>query len=550
MKPRSTFVRDFVFRLGIAALSASAYSTASASGSCLQEIPVVLPAQKGAERSHGTLVSEGKEVFPDYVKRQPSAPYPLVHSLYPLAQRNGARENRTPVWSFGPDARELVGPHDTGFILKTDPRGGFAADDKGVLLMIGGRSSDSTGIAAFGSPQRWHTSLFTQGNGSAPQPLATSLQEALDYPRAVFWSRILDGFVISSWRGGPVLESRTSVLRGGQVKPLMQEQGADLVEDLPRFGVAALLFSRTLAFVDREERVMEVTRLNSGDDYSGWEELYETRDDGWLYVRGVQYDHAVRVDKEDDQWRATSIVRVIEDDGRFNGFMRAVLGMPNEQMRRDGLAKIFSAGTCRRFSTAVRRMIFCNAADGVMREMRAGDLVDIEGHGKRLTDFLGDADRLGVALFRDWTGRVHAYDGERLHAVAGATLGSRGLVHDLSRAGRTFVATFGGVFEVKGSATDKLEIVQLDVPQSRDYFFTRFVEAGDGNVFAFLRDGIYLVGSGQLERRWAANEPIDITGHTIPTDVPGWGGTLFTTRAKIEGGPRFHLLSSCPAQGG
>jgi hypothetical protein len=488
------------------------------------------------------------DVLPDYVKRQPRARYPLVHDVYSAAQANGRRENRTPVWALGTSARGLVGPYETGFTLNTDPRGGFAANDAGVLLMIGGRYSDTAGIAMVGSAQRWQSTLFTQVNGSPPQPLPVSLEDALADPRAVFWSRILDGFVISSQQGGPVVTLRTSVVRGDQVKPLREGRDAHLVEDLPGLGVAALLDASSLAFVDRDDRVTDVARLNSGDDYNGWDEIYETRDAGWLYVRGAQYDHAVHVDRAADRWRATRIVRVVEDDGRFNGFMRTLLGMPGEQMRRDGLAGIGRAGTCRRFSAAVKRMIFCDAADGVMREMRAGDLVGIQGNGARLTDFLGDAERLGVALFRDWMGRVHAYDGERLHAVVGASVSSRGFVHDLKRAGRTFVATFGGIFEITGSAPDKLQIVPIKAPQSRDYFFARFVDAADGTAFALLREGVYRVGGEQLDPFWAG-EPIDTTGHTIPTEVPGWGGTLFTTRTRGEGAPSFHLLASCPAAG-
>jgi hypothetical protein len=509
---------------------------ASAPASCLQEIPVVSPGHEGAGRR--------SDVVPDQLKGAASALYPIVHARASEPGANGARGSRTPVWGLG--ARELTGPHDTGFVLNTDPRGGFAADDAGNLLIVGGRyTSEPGGIGLLGSSQYWQSRLFAQINGAAPEPLVATLQEALDFPQAVFWSRILDGFVVSSQRGGPVIESRTSLLRrSGEVKPLRPQRGASLAEDLPRLGVVALLDAGTLAFADRDGQVADVVRLTPGDDHHGWDELYETRDGGWLYLKGEQHDHAVHVEKADGAWRATRIVRIVEDDGRLGGFMRTLVGLGDGPIARAGHAEIVRAGTCRRISTAIQRMIFCNAADGVMREMRAGEIVDIEGQGTRLTEFLGDADQFGVALFRDWAGRVYAYDGVRLHAVAGSTIGVRGVVQGVKRSGRTFVSTSGGVFELKGSAPDGLEIVRLEAPQGREPLAIRFVEAA-GGTFAFLRDGIYLVRDERLERRWIAREPIAITGETIPTEVPGWGGTLFATEAQ-DGSHRFHLLASCP----
>ncbi|HEX2726946.1 MAG TPA: hypothetical protein VHN20_14100 [Beijerinckiaceae bacterium] len=429
-------------------------------------------------------------------------------------------------------------------MLNTDPRGGFAADDAGVLLTIGGRfTNEPSGISMLGSSQDWQSRLFAQIDGSAPEPLVPALQEALDFPQAVFWSRILDGFVVSSQRGGPVIESRTSLLRrSGEVKALRPHGGVTLVEDLPRLGVAALLDAGFLAFVDRDGRVADVARLNSGDDPYGSHEVYETRDEGWLYVRGAQSDHAVHVGNADGAWRATRILRIVEEDGRFGGLVRTLVGLRDAQAGR-GPPDIVRAGSCRRFSTVVQRMIFCDATDGVMREMRAGEIAAIEGRGTHLTEFIGDADGLGAALFRDWAGRVYAYDGMRLHAVAGAAIGARGVVQNVKHSRRTFISTSGAVFEIKGNAPDKLEIVQLEAPQGSASALIRFVDAAD-ETFAFLRDGIYLVGRERLERRWVAREAIDVTGPTIPTEVPGWGGTLFATQAQ-DGSRRFHLLASC-----
>ena len=51
------------------------------------------------------------------------------------------------------------------------------------------------------------------------------------------------------------------------------------------------------------------------------------------------------------------------------------------------------------------------------------------------------------------------------------------------------------------------------------------------------RQGGYVVG---LTRQQLEGAPT-----FARTEIPAWGGTLFTTQPK-DGGRRFHLLSSCP----
>jgi hypothetical protein len=415
------------------------------------------------------------------------------------------------------------------------------ANPSGTLLAIGGRYSDEDrGFS--GSNKRFETRLFARVEGGLPTPVRATMQDPSEQPHSIFWSEILRAFVVSSWRGDAVIKSSTTLIRDGEAQSLSRDEGADLVQDLPRFGVAALLRSGSLSFVDVQDRLTFVTGLNSGDDHEGWEAVYETRDAGWIYVSGAEYDHAVRVQRDDGRLRASRIVRIREDDGMLQGVMRTLLGIDREQMRRDGLSALVTARRCRRFSTAVQRMIFC---DGPMRNMRAGEIVDIAPERTRLTDFIGDADRLGLALFREASGRLFAYDGERLHPVAGPVLGSRGTVHDLRNARRTFIATFNGLFELKGSRSDRLKLTRVDTPAAQ-FLLTRFVDNQDGDVIAFLQNGIYLVRDGRLHLQWTdQGRSIDVTGPTAPTEVRGWGGTIFNTSAGAGKDVQFHFLSSC-----
>jgi hypothetical protein len=186
----------------------------------------------------------------------------------------------------------------------------------------------------------------------------------------------------------------SSLLRGDRLSPIDLE-GIELAADLPELGVAGLLDFDSLRFIDHSGDVERVALLNSGDDYNGWQALLETRDEAWLYADGAQYDNTVHVAKVDGDWRATSVVRIADAGGLVDGLLRRLLGIDANQMERDHLSKIIRAGMCRRFSTAIKRMVFC---DG-MYELRAGELSPIGGRRILLTDFLGDVQRMSLGLF-------------------------------------------------------------------------------------------------------------------------------------------------------
>jgi hypothetical protein len=354
---------------------------------------------------------------------------------------------------------------------------------------------------------------------------------------------MLNGFLVSSSvpREGNSSTSRSGLLRAGEVTPI-GEGSINFAADLPRLGVAAILGSSQLSFVDGEGRTEEVSRLNSGDDYNGWEAFNETSDEGWLYADGAQYDHAVRVDRTAGTWQATSIVRISDEAGLLEAVMRMLIGMDRDQMERDRLTKIIRVGPCRKFSKAVGRMIFCDR----MQELRAGELSSIGGGTIQLTHFLGDLGHLGLAIFRGADAHLYSYNGETLRLIPGETV-DRGIVHDLPAVGRAFLSTRAALFEMRGDA-EALEVVKLEIPEAGDFFFTPLqVLPGGSGTIAFTRQGIYRVDGTTLSPLWNSGKegPIDTTGHTVPVDVKGWNGILFTTRPTLDEAKRFHLLTPC-----
>lgn len=50
------------------------------------------------------------------------------------------------------------------------------------------------------------------------------------------------------------------------------------------------------------------------------------REPGWLYVKGVQYDHAVKLVSVGGRVRATRIIRYAAPDGWFGSLLRWGIG--------------------------------------------------------------------------------------------------------------------------------------------------------------------------------------------------------------------------------
>jgi hypothetical protein len=298
-----------------------------------------------------------------------------------------------------------------------------------------------------------------------------------------------------------------------------------IVADLPRLGTTGLLGSRVLVLVTPQLEATKVAQLNPGDDYGGFRTLHETRDEGWLYVVGNQYDNAVHVEKADGQWGVTSIVRIAEDDGWISGLLRWVLGIDRRQAKRDGLSAIVRAGPCRRFSTAVNRMFFCDNSPvwtDVRSELREGRLVPIAGGAAGLKTFLGDADSLGLALFLGNDRGLYGYDGEQVHRLADADF-DRAVVHDVSQLKRTFLESQKDVFEVRAKGAG-FELVKLETPDGADGFFGNpIVATPDGAVVVFGSREVYLVEDNALAAIWSSKQYgfIETSGLRPPTEVNG-----------------------------
>jgi hypothetical protein len=521
------------------AISSSVTARATDSNFCVRPVSLV-SADETADIARKLNSQEPIPKEPFYFEAAKGARYPLVWHHYTVKRPDGLKVNRSLFWSFS-DNYELVGPRD--FFGAFGP---VIVSRTGRSLLLGGayEKTDSGGLW-------WRQVLLQQVEGGAIGEVDASLENQIAEPRLVAWSDFLDGFVLSSikWRAGQsgrVGDEKTFLLKdGATVNPLGVERYLTIVKDLPRLGVTALLATRSLTFVTPQLEATEVARLNPGDDYGGFEALHETRDPGWLYVVGGQYDNAVRVEQTAGRWRVTSIVRITANDGWVNGLFRYLFGMTRAQIQRDNLSKVIRTGTCRRFSTAVKRMFFCDdsaSTADVRQELRAGEIVPIAGGAAGFKTFLGDADSLGLALFLGNDGSLYGYDGERVHHIANANF-DVALVNDVPELGRTFLVSPNALFEVRAK-DGGFEMVKLIAPSG--VFGAWFHVAPDGRaVLVFAESGIYLIADAALQLIWSSSGKgsIDITGGTPPTDVVGWDGILFATHSRND--RHLYLLKPC-----
>jgi hypothetical protein len=309
---------------------------------------------------------------------------------------------------------------DGEFTLRHD-RTGYVVDRTGRALIIGGRyATDGAGIISYGSDGRAaQTRLFEQRPNAAPRLLDDEIQRAVEWPRAVFWSDLLNGFLISSWTQPPsqigVVKPRSTLLRADSISPI-DERGIELAADLPSLVVVAVLDFNALRFIQPSGSAAWVAPLNSGDDVSGWEALYELREDGWLYVEGAEYDHALHVEKIEGKWQATSIVRIVGDGRSVSGALMWLFGGESDRRKLWHLSRIIHTGPCRRYSRAIRQMIFCDE----MYELQGGKLTPIGDGDIELTAFVGDDEQRGLALFRSADGSLLGYDGDTLRPIGNA----------------------------------------------------------------------------------------------------------------------------------
>lgn len=478
------------------------------------------------------------------------ARYPLAHHAHTVGRLDGGKTNHDLYWSFS-DNYELVGPRD---MLGAVPS--VAVGRSGRSLLLGGsyHPVDSRRLQS-------RQSLLELVDKGAIAEVDPSLQTRLGDPSFVAWSTILDGFVLSAtkWRlehtpeqgRRPNVFAPPDIVGDSAIYLLKDDAIAELpgddselrvVTDLPSSGVTALLGMRTLTIVTPQHEATKVTNLNRGH-FGGFNAIYETRDKGWLYVVGDHYDNAVHVEQADGRWRATAVAQIVEDTGMSDRFIRWLFGMDSHEMQRDKLSTILRNSSCRRYSTAARRMFYCGHSAftyDVTEELRAGKITPLPGG---LTTFLGDADSLGLALFIDAGHRLYGYDGEQVHAIAEADF-ETAMVYNFAKLGRAFLMSSNAIFEVRAE-DGKYKLLRLADINLRGQV-TLFAGPDGADVLVFAETGVYQIRDGALVQVWSSVEQgrIEAYGGTPPTDVAGWGGILFTTRRGNEVG--FHLLKPCP----
>jgi len=518
---------------------------------CVRPVPVVA-ADDAADLARKLDSLEPLPNAPHTFSLSSGAHYPLAYHAHTVGRLDSSKYNHDLYWSFS-DNYELVGPRD---MLGASPPAAVGRSGRSLLLGESYQLVDSHRL-------QFRHLLLEQVDKGAIAEVDPGLQTRLGDLSFVAWSTILDGFVLSTTKWRPqhapeqgrrptefappdmVGNSATYLLKGDALAELpAEDMRLSVVTDLPGFGVTALLDRRSLTIVTPQHEATKVADLNHGH-FGGFNAIYETRDKGWLYVAGDDYDNAVYVEQVDGRWRAKSVVQIVEDEDTsvLDSFLRWLLGINSKEVQRDKLSTIHRASSCRRYSTAARRMFYCGKSAftyDVTEELRAGKITALPDG---LKTFLGDADSLGLALFIDAGHRLSGYDGEQVHAIAKADF-ETAMVYDVAKLGRSFLVSSSAVFEVRaGDGNYKLvKLADIDLRGPVPVF-----AAPDGaDVLLFGKTGVYQVRDGALAQIWSSADQgtIDPYGNTPPTDVAGWGGLLFSTHRENEIG--FHLLQPCP----
>ncbi|WKA28499.1 hypothetical protein [Bradyrhizobium roseum] len=537
------------------AITATMFSLGAAeakSSYCVRPVPVVA-ASDAADLARKLDSQEPLPKTPNIFSLANGARYPLAYHPHTVGRLDGGKYNHDLYWSFS-ENYELVGPRN---MLGASPPAAVGRSGRSLLLGGSYQLVDSHRL------QSRH-SLLEQDEKGAIAEVDPSLQTRLGDPFFVTWSTVLDGFVLSAtkWRLQHASEqgrrptvfappdmvgnSTTYLLQGGALVELpAEDMRLSVVTDLPGLGVTALLDGRSLTILTPQHAATKVADLDRGR-FGGFNAIHETRDKGWLYVVGDDYENAVHVEQADGRWRATAIVQIVEDSPPsdvWDRVIRWLFGIHSREQPRDKVSTIRRASSCGRYSTAARRMFFCgqNAFTyEVTEELRAGKIAPLPGG---LKTFLGDADSLGLALFIDAGHRLSGYDGEQVHTIAKADF-KTAMVYDVAKLGRSFLVSSSTLFEVRAD-DGKYRLVKLADIDERGP--VPVYAAPDGaDVLVFGRTGVYQVGDGALVQIWSGADrgTIEPYGNTPPTDVAGWGGLLFTTHKGHEIG--FHLLQPCP----
>lgn len=323
---------------------------------------------------------------------------------------------------------------------------------------------------------------------------------------------------------------------------------------LQLYSVTAKLDRAELIFTDSNGKSYTVTRLNSGDDYNGWDAIYEL-EDNWLYVGGAQYNHAVHLKQNaQQQWQADKIIRLKENESMGEQLGRLALGMDAEQIKRDNLTAITQVNGHAVYSEALRKLFYPASS----MEFKNGNLVKFGG-GQAKT-YVGDVRRLKTAFFKSNNDQLYSYQNEEFKPVSNGKVepyfvgGERleaGLIHDVPELKRSFYAVRAAIYEII-EQRNGYELKKITLPRDvSELLFTHFIPTPDNQDIAIITRGdIFLLSSLEgIFPRSIPNKQINTPGgDVLPALIPELQGILFSTGGvyitedKTE---YFHLLKKC-----
>ena len=254
---------------------------------------------------------------------------------------------------------------------------------------------------------------------------------------------------------------------------------------------------RTLRIIDPSGAVVEAHPLFSGYDVKGWSAFHALPGD-WLYVRGAQFDSALRIEWRDGRWTLTQNIRIRgRSEGVLDAGLRWLLGMDGRQVSGDRLDSLVAKGGFRFHSPVLRSVLFLE--DG--EKFERGRFVPFGRWPRPMRWYYGDLPAEKVALLRDFDGNVYSYDGRTLAPVGGPRL-AYGSASQPLPGSRTFLGSGWKVFEVRGAGHERLRLVELRPADGRAVGWFVAVVLGGGELLLVGRHAVYEPVGDELRPVW------------------------------------------------
>jgi len=487
-------------------------------------------------KDSNVVLPDDKGILPQSIKFFDGVKYPFVSDWISIAAEHEGRISLIGhlLWGVNEVEKEFIGP----FPFKWNISIGDEAVNKkdNTVSFIGGRyTTDGEGTHAYGSDKTWQTRVFTYDFKSPPKALDKKLEKELDFPRKIFWSDILGGYIISSVKEKEFASiiSRTYLLKDTNLNPL-ELRDASFVKDIPELNLVAVLDTYNLYFLDGAGNLVLSQRINSGDDYNGWDDIH-LLEDNWLYIVGAQYDHVLQIAKNKlGNWYVKTTHRIVEADG-VNNFLMWLFGFRTEQNTKWQLTSTYSAGRCRQYSPITKQMIFCDD-NAILKDGRLANIKD----NVSLEWYVGDLDIADVSLF--WgDNNLYSFDGYKWTVVSKNI--SRGFFEKPYFIDRSFYTTRDGKsYEIK---LEKTNISLIPIKIKNGEMFTRFLSfPNTDKVFVFTRKEVSILDEVQVSSLERSTNTIDITGHMTPKYIPAMKGIIFSAVSDKKH-KTFNLLEKC-----